>query len=404
MPMFDEFDPKDPDFAVKVIDWLLPLAIERGASDVHVHPRQHGWEILIRIDGVLTSLDKIPGGGRSDPVARMMVLAGLPTYRSTQPMEGRLCWKSPREAKCELEETSMRLGIFPTVHGPRAVIRLLRHDAKFDTVSSLGMPTDVARSLRQLCGATDGVILLSGPAGSGKTTTMYAMLREIASAMPRRSVVTIEDPVESVIESISQSELDPAGGMTLSSALRSAVRQDSEVLLVSEVRDPETAEAALQSSLTGHLIFSSLHATDVAATLRRLQQFGVPPFVIRSGLRAVVAQRLVRRLCPKCQPSASQVGSHGHGDATCDACFGTGYCGRMAIAQCVHFDGHDVVGDVLVNALESGRSADQMRQLAREAGAKDLWTCGQEMAELGHTDMAEIYRVLGSAPGQTTSA
>ncbi len=289
------------------------------------------------------------------------------------------------------------LGVFPTVHGPRAVVRLLRRDASFDSIDSLGMPDDVTESLVELCHATDGAILLSGPAGSGKTTTMYAMLREIAAATPRRSVVTIEDPVESVIDSISQSELDPSGGMTLSSALRSAVRQDSEVLLVSEVRDPETAEAALQASLTGHLVFSSLHATDVAASLRRLVQLGVPHYVVRSGVRAIISQRLVRRRCEACRSRPSLEPSTATEVNPCGVCLGTGYRGRLAIAQCVRFDGRDPVGESLADALEQGSSVAQMRRLAATAGGIDLWQRGKRMVDQGLTDMPEIYRVLGQS-------
>ena len=407
-------DSQDPNFAVDVIDRLLPVAIDRGASDVHLQPRENGWEVLIRVDGVLTPLATIPGGGQSDPVARLMVLAGLPTYRSTRPMEGRLRWQpkvpgsvspaKPATVHRAHSDVSMRLGVFPTVHGPRAVIRLLRRDASFDSIDSLSMSDDVTESLLELCRATDGAILLSGPAGSGKTTTMYAMLRRIAAATPRRSVVTIEDPVESVIDSISQSELDPAAGMSLSSALRSAVRQDSEVLLVSEVRDPETAEAALQASLTGHLVFSSLHATDVAASLRRLVQFGVPHYVVASGVRAIISQRLVRRLCGTCRGVASLESSAASDAIACADCLGTGYRGRLAIAQCVRFDGGDPVGESLADALEQGSSAAEMRRLAITAGGIDLWQRGKMMVEQGLTDMPELYRVLGqpeaSADGQ----
>jgi general secretion pathway protein E len=237
---------------------------------------------------------------------------------------------------------------------------------------------------------------------------MYALLREIASGSPRRSVVTIEDPVESVIDSISQSELDPAAGMTLSSALRSAVRQDSEVLLVSEVRDPETAEAALQASLTGHLVFSSLHATDVAASLRRLVQLGIPHYVVRSGVRAIIAQRLVRRICSECHRGSLADGSLSEGSLSkgsseaaagrCRHCFGSGYRGRLAIAQCIRFDGSDAVGESLADGMERGESADQMRQRAQQAGDIDLWQRGKMIVDEGLTDLPEIYRVLGNPP------
>ena len=391
-------DPLHPNFAVDVVDALLPVAVARGASDIHLQPRESGWELLFRIDGVLSLAHQLPGGGSSDPVTRLMVLAGLPTYRSSQPMEGRLSWPAgERVDRPEVDQSvSMRLGIYPTVYGPRAVIRLLRKDSTHDSIQSLGMPDDITQTLTQLCVHTDGAVLLSGPAGSGKTTTMYAMLRHIAGRVPRRSVMTIEDPVETVIDSISQSELDPSGGMTLASALRSAVRQDSEVLLVSEVRDPETAEAAVQSSLTGHLVFSSLHATDVAASLRRLVQLGVPSYLVPSGVRAIVSQRLLRRVCKACGAGAAANSQQPSSEIRCQECLGTGYRGRIAIAQCIRFDGNDPVGESLAEALESGASAAQMRRVAKQAGGIDLHARGQDCVEQGITDSAEVYRVLGS--------
>ncbi|MFK8115635.1 MAG: GspE/PulE family protein [Rubripirellula sp.] len=378
-----QLDPNDENFAIKVVDCMVPLAIDRGASDIHLQPTSSGWELLLRVDGVLSVIHQLRGGGESDPVTRLMVLAGLPTYRSGQPMEGRLNWDDDQP-----DVVSMRLGVYPTVHGPRAVVRLVRRNDAYDSVESLGMAGCVTESLHILCEQTDGAILLSGPTGSGKTTTMYAMLRRIASSLPRRSVMTIEDPVESVIDTISQSELDPASGLTLASALRSAVRQDSEVLLVSEIRDPETAEAALQASLTGHLVFSSLHATDVAASLRRLVQLGVPHYLVRSGVRAILTQRLLRKLCRRCTADSPAKG--------CPDCLGTGYQGRVAVAQCVRFDGNDPVGEALADSLESGGTVGQMRRHSQEAGEINLHQQAAELVQQGITDAAEVYRVLGS--------
>ena len=385
-------DPSDPEFAVAAIDALLPVAMEHGASDVHLQPREDGWEIWFRVDGVLSLGGFLKGGGATDPVTRLMVLAGLPTYRSSQPMEGRLKWnKTPRSS-----EFSMRLGIYPTLHGARAVVRLLRHHSTHETIETLGMPNLVQEQLESLCAQTDGAVLLSGPTGSGKTTTMYAMLREIATRVPRRSVMTIEDPVETVVETISQSELDPSGGMTLASAVRSAVRQDSEVLLVSEIRDPETAEAAMQASLTGHLIFSSLHASDVASALRRMAQLGVPSYVIGSGVRAVIAQRLLRRVCEVCRHGAAAFKTDSDApESSCEVCGGVGYKGRIAIAQVIGFDGNDPVGNALTETLEAGGSVARMRLAAAEAGGVDLFAHAASCVEQGITDIDEVYRVLG---------
>jgi len=392
---FADLDPATADYAIKVVDRLLPYALQTQASDIHLQPRgERGWEVLLRIDGVLSVVDTVRASQLSDPVARLMVLANLPTYRSSQPMEGRLNWPAKGSSSGPAEQsTSMRLGIFPTVHGPRAVIRLLRQSDRYDRVDSLGMSDFVTEELIRLSRQTDGAILITGPPGSGKTTTLYAMLREIAASNVRRSVLTIEDPIESIIGSISQSELDPSGGMTLASALRSAVRQDSEVLLVSEVRDPATAEAVIQASMTGHLVFSTLHASDVASTLRRLVQFGTPTYAVRSGLTAIISQRLLRRRCIHCGGSSRDQGSSAR---SCRECLGTGYHGRIAIACCHRFDGSDPAGEAMADALEADGSVAKIQTAAKEAGAISLGAVAGELVHQGLTDQMEVYRVLGS--------
>lgn len=399
--VIDGIDSSSEKFAIEFVDRLLPIAVQCGASDVHLQPTPTGWNLRLRIDGVLSDVCHIPGGGTSDPVARLMVLAGLPTYRSSSPMEGRLKTNAAIDRGDENDTsspTSMRLGIFPTVHGPRAVIRLLRRSIVFDSLASLGMDESLTQQLKKLCDAKDGLILITGPAGSGKTTTLYTMLQQVASILPRRSVLTIEDPVESTLSEISQSEIDASTGMTLASALRSAVRQDSDVLLVSEIRDPETVEAAMQASLTGHLVFSSLHATDVATTLRRLTAYGVPVSVIRSGIRAVISQRLLRCLCPDCKAGSNAGPSH-----DCVACNGTGYRGQRPLANCVEFQSANTsalattsIADAYANALESGLSVGPMNAAAHQAGDQSLRQIADQWVNDDVTDAAEVYRVLGS--------
>ncbi len=348
--------------------------------------RLHPWEVLFRIDGVLTPIASVTRSEMTDPVARLMVMAGLPSYRSGQPQEGRLT-QTPNDVE-------MRLGTFPTLHGQRAVVRLFGTQTPLTTIQDLTLPEDVAADLTELCDSREGVVLLAGPAGSGKTTTLYACLRHIADGPFKRSVLAIEDPIETVIDSISQSQLHPASGMTLATALRSAVRQDPEVLLVSEIRDVETADAVLVSSLTGHLCFSSIHASHCAGALRRLVQMDLPPYLLRSGLLAVCSQRLLRRLCPECgSDSDSSEKTTG-----CNTCGGIRYFGRMAIAECVRFDIGEI-GDSVMKTLAKDQSASQIQAAAVQAGMMELRQRAWQLVDAGHTDAAEVYRVLGRQAG-----
>lgn len=376
-PFWDDLKPSDPEYATRLVERMLSAAVQRRASDIHLHPRADHWEILFRLDGVLCPLGSVPKSQLTDPVARLMVLANIPTYKSAQPMEGRLA-QAP-------DGVEMRLGTFPTMHGTRAVVRLFAATDQLITMDRLGLSATATESLIELSEAREGAVLLTGPAGSGKTTTLYACLRHIASMTPRRSVLTIEDPIESVIDSISQSQLQPALGMTLASSLRSAVRQDPEVLLVSEIRDSETADAVLMSSLTGHLVFSSLHAGDVAVALRRLVQMELPPYLLRSGLRAICCQRLLRRLCGEC---------HGHPSPDCPGCGGAGYRGRIAIAELARFDRGEL-GETMLSQLAAGQSASSIHLAAEEAGMATLRQQAWQLVESDVSDEREVYRVLG---------
>jgi len=371
VPWCADLRPGNEDYAITIVDRMLAAAVAEGASDVHLHPRGDHWEILFRLDGVLCPLGQVPKSELTDPVARLMVLANIPSYRAGQPMEGRI-------AKT-IGDVEMRLGTFPTVHGIRAVVRLFAASNDLNSIDRLSLPVDIAADLVRLSAARDGAVLLTGPAGSGKTTTLYACLRHIAAANPRRSVLTIEDPIESVIDSISQSQLNTATGMTLAASLRSAVRQDPEVLLVSEVRDVETADAVLVTALTGHLVFSSLHASDVATALRRLSQMELPTYLLRSGLRAVCSQRLLRRLAPEPNETSR-------------------YQGRIAIAECVRFDQGEI-GEAMMNELASGRSTSQIRRIAEQAGMISLRQRAWQLVEQKITDENEVYRVLGCEAG-----
>ncbi|MDA9858993.1 ATPase, T2SS/T4P/T4SS family [Rubripirellula sp.] len=372
----------DAGFATKMVDDCLSEAIRQSVSDIHFQPRRDCWEVFYRIDGVLHLAKSIPHDSTTSPVARLMSLAKLPSYMGGVPQEGAFQWTDQQNQPHE-----MRLGIFSTVHGNRAVIRIMGQGGAVLRLDQLGLDGNTTDRLKNACDARDGWILIAGPAGSGKTTTLYACLQYIASNEKNRSVLTIEDPVESIIESISQSQLQPNSGLTLAAAMRSAVRQDAEVLLVSEIRDDETAEAVLSASMTGHLCFSSIHARSLGSTLRRLVQMQLPTYAIRSGLRGVVCQRLVRRICEQCQAVESC-------KANCDSCHGTGYRGRVPLFQLIEFDGSDL-SQTIFNRLESGAAADEIDQLVHERSGLSLRGQAAELIENKITDANEVFRVLG---------
>ncbi|SMP58634.1 general secretion pathway protein E [Neorhodopirellula lusitana] len=378
------WSPSDPNFATEVVKECLTSALQCGASDVHVQPRRTTWEIAFRIDGVLQQVDSFDRSETSDPVSRLMALAGLPSYRGGVPQEGALRWQCNDQV-----EREMRLGIFPTVHGNRAAIRIMDARESVRGLDELGFDEATQTQLKSVCESRDGWLLVAGPAGSGKTTTLYACLSHIAAGAFRRSVLTIEDPIESVIDSISQSQLNASGGLTLAAAMRAAVRQDAEVLLVSEIRDIETAEAVLAASLTGHLCFSSIHAGSIGATLRRLVQMELPTFAIQSGLRGILCQRLLRLKCEQCGGRPKDQNT-----SQCDNCLGTGYRGRMPIAQLVTFDGSPV-GQAVFNALVANRSASELDSIIAEAGMNSLSDQAARLVDAGLTDSAEVFRVLG---------
>lgn len=394
--------------ATDLVDDSIAAAIACGASDIHITPQPESWEVWFRCDGVLTPYQTFPRDPQSDPAVRLMAMAGLPTYRSHMPQEASLRIKAkphfsgdrsqPTNSDVEGPELEMRLGIFPTLHGHRAAIRITRGADSIRDLDRLGLDPETLAELKSVCQSRDGLILMAGPAGSGKTTTLYACLCHLANdpGPGGRSILTIEDPVEAILPGVHQCELpagsadrDPTGSMTLAQAMRSAVRQDAEVLLVSEIRDPATADAVLSASLTGHLCFSSIHSSSVGTTLRRLAQMDLPHYAIASGLSAIVCTRLIRSICDQCRSDANAVAS-----PSCPQCRGSGYAGRIPLAQLIRFDG-GAVGDGILDALTRGQSASQIDSLAIAGGIPRWADQADRWLEMGRTDRREVIRVLG---------
>jgi general secretion pathway protein E len=377
------------DYATRFVDLLLMAARQVGASDVHVQPAADRLEVRWRLDGVLQSVGAFQAGESADVVARLKVLAGLLTYRTDTPQEGRL-----RE---RMDGVEMRVSTFPTLYGERAVVRLFASAQHFLNLSDLKLPDDVEAGLRRLLGETSGALLVCGPAGSGKTTTVYACLRELVrTAGGGRSLVSLEDPIEMAVDGVAQSQMNPAAGFNLHAGLRSLMRQDPEVILVGEMRDPETAEAAFQAALTGHLLLTTFHAGSAAGAISRLSDMGIEPYLLRSGVRAIVCQRLLRRLCDCSRPledEAECLGlqvTSGREAVGCGDCHDTGYRGRLVLAELL-----EARSDDLGRAILSRSDAASLERLASDAGMVTNWRRALAAVEQGQTSPSEVRRVLG---------
>ncbi len=381
------FDPADGQYAIHFVELLLDSARSRDASDIHLQPTPAGLELRLRIDGVLQPLGVFPAGVAANVIARIKVLADLLTYRTDVPQEGRIRSATPVE---------MRVSTFPTLYGEKAVVRLFA-DGRFLRIDDLGLPVEIASALRRLLAETSGAILITGPAGSGKTTTAYACLRElVASSKSGRSIATLEDPIETAIAGVAQSQVNAAAGFDLATGLRSLMRQDPEVIMVGEIRDRATAEIAFQAALTGQLVLSTFHAPSAAGAISRLSDMGIEPYLLRSGVRAIVSQRLVRRLCEcrrRIEDDAALLGlsaAAGWTAAGCDQCGGCGYRGRMVLAEIFTADATE-----LGRAILSKSDAGELERLAAASGMKTRWQRAVAAIEEGLTSPAEVRRVLG---------
>jgi len=382
-------DGASPRYATEVVDLVLAGAQESGASDVHFQPCADGLELRWRIDGVLQTVTRLAAKGSTNIVARLKVLADLLTYRTDVPQEGRI--------RGTAGEVEMRVSTFPTLFGEKAVVRMFAEPGRFLRLDDLGLPDGVSNELSHALEETSGAIVLSGPAGSGKTTTIYACLRELAArAGGQRSLVSLEDPIESVVPGVAQSQVNLAAGLTLESGLKSLLRQDPEVIAIGEVRDKTTAEIALQAALTGHLILTTFHAGSACEVIGRFLDMGIEPYVLRSGLRAIVAQRLVRKLCVCAEPSSRPEDllalpvQSARVPRGCALCHETGYAGRTVLAEMLLPE-----TDELARAILARLDVHSLETAARRAGMTDRWARAIAAVEAGLTSPAEVRRTLG---------
>jgi type II secretory ATPase GspE/PulE/Tfp pilus assembly ATPase PilB-like protein len=375
---------KDAQDVVSMVDELLKRAVKSGASDVHFEPIGAGLVVKFRLDGVLNTVEELPKSLSGNVIARLKVLGGLLTYRNDIPQEGRI-----EISKRDERIMDQRLAVFPTIHGQRAVVRLFYSNIELMDLGQLGFSKDIYTGLKKIAAKNQGVLLLTGPAGSGKSTTLAALLRHILKSFPGKSVVTLEDPVEIMIEGATQVQITPHGQMTFPTGLRSLLRQDPQVLMIGEIRDAQTAKIAIEAGLTGHLLMSTMHSGTPAGAFLRLLEMGIEPYQVTSSVSAVLNQRLVRKLCKECKRKIEKTDLFEA--AGCEACFNTGYKGRVLIAEMVQLDSQ------LRKAVLAKADLEELEALLMCKGHTSMLADGERLISEGITTQEELNKVCGIA-------
>jgi general secretion pathway protein E len=376
---------------IRLVNLLINRAVEQRASDIHIEPYESELKIRYRIDGVLHDVEAPPRRLQAAIVSRVKIMAKLNIAERRLPQDGRI------KLRLMGREIDMRVSTLPTLYGESVVLRILDRSSIEVTLETLGFPDDTLEEFEKLIIKPYGMILVTGPTGSGKTTTLYGALDKINS--PDKKIITIEDPVEYQLFGVNQIHVKPQIGLTFANGLRSIVRQDPDVIMVGEIRDAETAEIAIQAALTGHLVFSTLHTNDAAGAVSRLLEMGVEDYLLASSLLGVLAQRLVRRICTHCKRPA-EVGAEvlraladGHGEARvyegrgCEECANTGYRGRSGIYEFLP------VTEAIKQLILKRASADGIREAAVHEGMRTLREDGWRTVRNGITSVAEIVRV-----------
>lgn len=380
--------------AINAVEQILRQAIQRRASDVHFEPQRTSLRVRMRIDGVLHKLPALPDAQPAAVLARLKILGGLDIAERRLPQDGQFT--------LEIDErlAAFRLSTLPVSHGEKAVVRLLQSENSAITLDKLGMPLAQLRLLKGALVKPQGLILVTGPTGSGKTFTLYSGLS--ALNVPEKNVCSVEDPVEIPLEGINQTQIQSRSGLDFNRVLRALLRQDPDVIMVGEIRDAETASIAVKAAQTGHLVLSTLHTNSTAETLTRLRQMDVPGYLLGPALQLIVAQRLVRRLCVHCRQPGQAIAHLPHEmwpgtlqtwrAPGCDHCF-SGYYGRLALFEILPMSSR------LQNAISADMPLEHLLSLASEQGMKTLLSAGLEAVSRGDTSFEEMQRVVGLDDG-----
>lgn len=380
---------------VTIVDWLLQYAFEQRASDIHIEPRRDVGNIRFRIDGVMHTVYQIPALIVSAVTARIKALGRMDVVEKRRPQDGRVKTKTPSEQEIEL-----RLSTMPTAFGEKLVMRIFDPQVLVRDFSELGFSKNDTAIWDELTAKSHGIILVTGPTGSGKTTTLYSTLNALASADV--NVCTVEDPIEMVSEELNQMQVNHTIGLDFAVGIRTLMRQDPDIIMVGEIRDLETAEMAIQAALTGHLVLSTLHTNDAPSAVVRLMDIGVPPYLIKATLLGVLGQRLVRTLCPHCKQKTA-VDTQEWADITwpwtqpapkaiykadgCEQCRNTGYQGRIGIYESLKMTSK------FKNSINADTDIAELRKIAITEGMETLSMSGARKVAAGTTNLSEILRV-----------
>ena len=380
---------------VSIVDWLLQYAFEQRASDIHIEPRREKGALRFRIDGVLHPIYSMPAKVMQAVTSRLKILGRMDVAEKRKPQDGRLKTRNP-----DGDEIELRLSTLPTAFGEKMVLRIFDPDVLIKAFSELGFSQEDDHRWQHMTHQPNGIVLVTGPTGSGKTTTLYSTLKALAS--PQLNICTVEDPIEMVEPSFNQMQVQHNIDLTFASGIRALLRQDPDIIMIGEIRDLETAEMAVQAALTGHLVLSTLHTNDAPSAITRMLELGIPPYLLNATLLGVMAQRLVRTLCPDCKravkpdkevwqklvkPWSAPRPSKIFTSAGCIQCRETGYTGRMGIYEIMP------VSETIKNLATGNQDLNKIRYQAMKEGMHSLRLSGAYKVASGHTTIEEVLRV-----------